>query len=41
VLIGVFGVPQHEDDAVRGIKAALDINYALTSMSMVNHIGVT
>lgn len=43
VLIGVFGVPpfSHEDDSVRGIYAAMDINAALTNIGMPNSIGVT
>jgi hypothetical protein len=43
VLIGVFGVPpfSHEDDAVRGIHAAIDIHSSLLQIGMENSIGVT
>lgn len=43
VLIAAFGVPPfgHEDDAVRGIKAAWEIHHKLRASSVTCSIGVT
>jgi hypothetical protein len=43
VLIAAFGLPpfSHDNDAVRGVKAALQINEELLAIGMENTIGVT
>lgn len=42
-MIAAFGVPPlaHEDDPVRGVKAALEIYTNLSAQNMENSIGVT
>ena len=43
MFIGVFGVPPlfHEDDCIRGVKTALEIQSGLSQAKMRNSIGVT
>jgi hypothetical protein len=43
VLVAIFGVPPfvHEDDALRGVKAGLELHNMLLQRGMQSSVGVT